>query len=41
MDQLLIGTEIHQNTILNIVPIKASESIKAITQISDLNHPLF
>src|SRR5438876_4524180 len=36
----LVGKITYQNTFLNIVSINPSEAVNAITQISDLNHPL-
>jgi len=36
----LVGKITYQNTFLNIVSINPSGAVNAITQISDLNHPL-
>ncbi len=36
----LVDTITHQNTILNVVSISPSRAVNAITQISDINHPL-
>jgi hypothetical protein len=36
----LVGTITHQNTILNVVSINPLGAVNAITQISDINHPL-
>lgn len=36
----LVGTITHQNTILNVVSISPLGAVNAITQISDINHPL-
>ena len=36
----LVGTTMHQNTILNVVSINPLGAVNAITQISDINHPL-
>ncbi|HET7146961.1 MAG TPA: hypothetical protein VFI73_00535 [Candidatus Nitrosopolaris sp.] len=36
----LVGIITHQNTILNVVSIKPFGTVNAITQISDINHPL-
>ncbi len=36
----LVDTITHQNTILNVVSINALGDVNAITQISDINHPL-
>jgi len=36
----LVGTITHQNTILNVVSINPLGAVNAITQITDINHPL-
>lgn len=36
----LVGTITHQNTILNVVSINPLGDVNAITQVSDINHPL-